>query len=134
MNMWFEIFLVSGTDEQKKRWLPSIASGEKLIAFGLSEKEAGSDAASMVTRAERDGDHYVLNGEKKWNTGGSVASLNTVFAVTNPDRGARGISGIVVEEGTPGYRVGKHEDKMGIRCVPVVEIHFDDCRERLDGR
>ena len=82
----------------------------------------------MVTRAERDGDHFVLNGEKKWNTGGAVASLNTVFAVTNPDRGARGISGIVVEEGTPGYRVGKHEDKMGIRCVPVVEIHFDDCR------
>jgi butyryl-CoA dehydrogenase len=120
--------LVGGTDDQKERWLPPIAAGEKLIAFGLSEKEAGSDAGSMTTRAERDGDFYVLNGEKKWNTGGAVASFNTIFAVTQPDRGARGISGIVVEEGTPGYRVGKHEDKMGIRCVPVVELHFEDCR------
>jgi len=120
--------LLSGTEEQKKRWLPGIAAGEKLIAFGLSEKESGSDAGSMKTRAERQGDEYVINGEKKWNTGGAVASLNTVFAVTNPGRGARGISAIVVEKGAPGYRVGKHEDKMGIRCVPVVEIHFEDCR------
>ena len=120
--------LISGTDEQKARWLPPIAAGDKLIAFGLSEKEAGSDAGSMKTRAERDGDFYVLNGEKKWNTNGAVAALNTIFAVTRPDRGARGISAIVVEEGTPGYRVGKHEDKLGIRCVPVVEIHFEDCR------
>jgi butyryl-CoA dehydrogenase len=120
--------LVGGTDEQKQRWLPDIAAGNKLIAFGLSEKEAGSDAGSMKTRAERDGDAYVINGEKKWNTGGSVASVNTVFAVTEPGRGARGVSAIMVEEGTPGYSVGKHEDKMGIRCVPVVELHFDDCR------
>jgi butyryl-CoA dehydrogenase len=120
--------LVGGTDEQKERWLPPIAAGDKLIAFALSEKEAGSDAGSMTTRAERDGDVYVINGEKKWNTGGAVAGLNTVFAVTQPDRGARGISAIVVEEGTPGYVVGKHEDKMGIRCVPVVEVHFEHCR------
>jgi butyryl-CoA dehydrogenase len=120
--------IVGGTDEQKERWLPGIAAGEKLIAFGLSEKEAGSDAGSMKTLAEKDGDHYVLRGEKKWNTGGSVASYNTIFAVTEPGRGARGVSAFVVEEGTPGYRVGKHEDKMGIRCVPVVEIHLDDCR------
>ncbi|UCG75768.1 MAG: acyl-CoA dehydrogenase family protein [Gemmatimonadota bacterium] len=120
--------LIGGTEEQKERWLPPIAAGDKLIAFGLSEKEAGSDAASMKTRAVRDGDVFVLNGEKKWNTNGAVASFNTVFAVTQPDRGARGISGLVVEEGMPGYRVGKHEDKLGIRCVPVVEIHFEDCR------
>jgi alkylation response protein AidB-like acyl-CoA dehydrogenase len=120
--------IVAGTDEQKRRWLPGIASGEKLIAFGLSEKESGSDAGSMTTRAERDGDVYVLNGEKKWNTGGAVASYNTIFAVTAPGRGARGISAFVVEAGTSGYRVGKHEDKMGIRCVPVVEIHLDNCR------
>jgi butyryl-CoA dehydrogenase len=125
--------LISGTDEQKERWLPPIAAGDKLIAFGLSEKEAGSDAGSMKTRAERDGDFYVLNGEKKWNTNGAVAALNTIFAVTRPDRGARGISAIVVEEGTPGYRVGKHEDKLGIRCVPVVEIHFEDCRVPADN-
>ncbi|MDH3291851.1 MAG: acyl-CoA dehydrogenase family protein [Gemmatimonadota bacterium] len=120
--------IVGGTNEQKERWLPGIAAGEKLIAFGLSEKEAGSDAGSMKTLAERNGDHYVLRGEKKWNTGGSVASFNTIFAVTEPGRGARGVSAFVVEEGTPGYRVGKHEDKMGIRCVPVVEIHLEDCR------
>ncbi|HKI83281.1 MAG TPA: acyl-CoA dehydrogenase family protein [Candidatus Krumholzibacteria bacterium] len=118
--------LLSGTEEQKKRWLPDIAAGEKLISFGLSEKASGSDAASMTTRAEKKGENYLLNGEKKWNTGGSVASLNTVFAVTNPDRGARGISGLVVEKGMRGYEVGKVEDKMGIRCVPVVEIHFKD--------
>ncbi len=120
--------MIAGTEEQKKQWLPPIASGEKLIAFGLSEKEAGSDAGSMLTTASREGECYVLNGEKKWNTNGSVASFNTIFAVTNPDRGARGISAFVVEEGTEGYRVGKHEDKMGIRCVPVVEIHLEQCR------
>ncbi len=120
--------IVGGTEGQKERWLPAIASGEKLIAFGLSEAEAGSDAGSMKARAQRNGDHYVLNGEKKWNTGGAVASYNTIFAATDPDRGARGISAFVVEAETPGYRVGKHEDKMGIRCVPVVEIHLEDCR------
>ena len=125
--------LVGGTEEQKRRWLPDIASGEKLIAFGLSEKDAGSDAGSMATRAVREGDEYVLNGEKKWNTGGAVASLNTIFAVTQPDRGARGISGLVVEAGTEGYRVGKHEDKMGIRCVPVVELHLENCRVPADN-
>jgi alkylation response protein AidB-like acyl-CoA dehydrogenase len=120
--------LVGGTDEQKERFLPGIAAGERLIAFGLSEKDAGSDPSGMTTRAERDGDHFVLNGEKKWNTGGAVASYNTIFAVTEPGRGARGISGLIVEKEMEGYRVGKHEDKMGIRCVPVVEIHFDNCR------
>ncbi|ANM29103.1 acyl-CoA dehydrogenase [Acidobacteria bacterium Mor1] len=125
--------ILGGTEDQKKRWLPDIASGEKLISFGLSEKDAGSDAGGMTTRAERQGDEYVINGEKKWNTGGAVASLNTIFAVTEPDRGARGISGIVVEKDAPGYRVGKHEDKMGIRCVPVVEIHLDECRVPADN-
>jgi butyryl-CoA dehydrogenase len=120
--------LVGGTKEQQERWLPPIAAGETLISFGLSEKDAGSDAGSMTTRAERDGDGYVLNGEKKWNTGGAVASLNTIFAVTEPGRGARGVSAFVVEKDMPGYRVGKHEDKMGIRCVPVVEIHLENCR------
>jgi butyryl-CoA dehydrogenase len=120
--------LVGGTDQQKERFLPPIAAGDKLIAFGLSEKAAGSDAGSMITTAQRDGDEYVLNGEKKWNTGGSVASFNTIFGVTEPGRGARGISAFVVEAGTPGYRVGKAEDKMGIRCVPVNEIHLENCR------
>src|SRR5881628_594759 len=120
--------LLGGTEEQKRRWLPDIAAGKRLIAFGLSEKEAGSDAASMKTRAVRDGDHYILNGAKKWNTGGLVSSLNTIFCVTNPDKGARGISALVVEDGMPGYIKGKEEDKMGIRCVPVIEIEFHDCK------
>ena len=125
--------ILAGTEDQKTRWLPGIAAGDKLVAFGLSEKDAGSDAGSMTTRAERDGDHYVLNGEKKWNTGGAVASYNTIFAVTEPGRGARGISALVVEKDTPGYRVGKHEDKMGIRCVPVVEIHLENCKVPADN-
>ena len=125
--------LLGGTAEQKERWIPGIASGEKLIAFGISEKDAGSDAGSMQTRAEKDGDGYVLNGEKKWNTGGAVATLNTIFAVTQPGRGARGISAFVVEAGTEGYRVGKHEDKMGIRCVPVVELHLENCRVPVEN-
>jgi alkylation response protein AidB-like acyl-CoA dehydrogenase len=120
--------IVGGTDDQKQRFLPGVAAGDHLISFGLSEKDAGSDAGSMGAKAVKDGDDYVLNGEKKWNTGGSVATLNTIFAVTNPDRGARGVSAFLVEKDMPGYRVGKHEDKMGIRCVPVVEIHLEDCR------
>ena len=119
--------ILSGTEDQKKRFLPDIASGKRLIAFGLSEKESGSDAGSMKTRATKDGDHYVLNGEKKWNTGGKVASINTIFCVTNPERGSRGISALLVEDGMPGYRKGKEEDKMGIRCVPVIEVHFESC-------
>ncbi|MCC6671329.1 MAG: acyl-CoA dehydrogenase family protein [Planctomycetes bacterium] len=120
--------ILGGTQAQKERWLPKIAAGDAMISFGLSEKEAGTDAGSMVTRAEKVGDEYVLNGEKKWNTGGAVATYNTIFAVTAPGRGARGISAFLVEKGMPGYRVGKHEDKMGIRCVPVVEIHLEKCR------
>lgn len=120
--------LVGGTDEQKELWLPGVAAGETLVSFALSEKAAGSDAGSMTTKAEKQGDHYVLNGDKKWNTGGAVATLNTVFAVTAPGRGARGISAFVVHKDSPGYRIGKHEDKMGIRCVPVVELHLENCQ------
>jgi alkylation response protein AidB-like acyl-CoA dehydrogenase len=120
--------MVGGTEEQKHRWLTPIAKGEKLIAFGLSEKFAGSDAASLRCNATREGDHYVLNGEKKWNTNGGAADIYTVFCVTDAGSKSRRISALMVEKGMPGFRIGKVEDKMGIRCVPVVEIHFDDCR------
>ncbi len=120
--------IVGGTEEQKRKWLPPIASGDKLIAFGLSEKPSGSDAGSLRTRAVRDGDDYVLDGDKKWNTNGDAASFYTVYASTRPDRGSRGISAIVVEKGTPGFEIGKREDLMGIRCVPVHELHFRGCR------
>jgi butyryl-CoA dehydrogenase len=120
--------ILGGTEEQKVKYLPSIAKGDSLIAFGLSEKASGSDAGSLRTTATRDGDDWVINGEKKWNTNGGVANLFTVYASTRPDRGTRGISAFVVERDTPGFRVGKRDDTMGIRCVPVVELHFDDCR------
>jgi butyryl-CoA dehydrogenase len=120
--------LVGGTDEQKSRYLPQIAKGEKLISFGLSEKFAGSDAASLNATAVLDGDHWILNGEKKWNTNGGAADLYTVFAVSDPNSKSRRISAFLVEKGTPGFRIGKVEDKMGIRCVPVVELHFENCR------
>ena len=120
--------LVGGTEDQKKKWLPLIASGEKLIAFGLSEKFAGSDAGSMRTQGKLDGDHYVINGEKKWCTNGGSADIFSVFCVTDPESKAKRISAILVEKGTPGFRLAKQEDKMGIRCVPVNELAFDNCR------
>jgi butyryl-CoA dehydrogenase len=120
--------VLGGTEEQKRRWLPAVASGEKLIAFGLSEKASGSDAGSLRTRAVADGDAWVIDGDKKWNTNGNAASIYTVYASTRPDRGSRGISAIVVEKGTPGFEIGKREDLMGIRCVPVHELHFRGCR------
>lgn len=120
--------VLGGTEEQKRRYLPPVASGEKLIAFGLSEKWSGSDAGSLIAEATKDGDNYVINGQKKWNTNGGVASLYTVYAATDKGRGTRGISAFIVEKGTPGFEIGKREDTMGIRCVPVHELHFKNCR------
>lgn len=116
---------VGGTEEQKKKYLPLIARGEKLIAFCLSEKFAGSDAGSLRCRAEKSGDGWTIRGEKKWTTNGGVADLYTVFAVTDPTSRSRRISAFIVEKGTAGFSIGKVEDKMGIRCVPVVETVFD---------
>lgn len=120
--------ILGGTEEQKRRYLPDIITGARLIAFGLSEKWSGSDAGSLIARAVADGDGYVINGEKKWNTNGNAASIYTVYASTAPERGTRGISAFLVEKGTPGFEIGKREDTMGIRCVPVHELHFRDCR------
>ncbi|HEX7078316.1 MAG TPA: acyl-CoA dehydrogenase family protein [Candidatus Eisenbacteria bacterium] len=120
--------IVGGSEEQKQKYLRPIAEGKRLISFGLSEKFAGSDAASLRATAVKDGDHYVLNGEKKWNTNGGAADIYSVFAVTEPNSKSRRISAFIVEKGTPGFRIGKVEDKMGIRCVPVVELHFENCR------
>ncbi len=120
--------IIGGTEEQKLKYLPPIAAGDSLIAFGLSEKPSGSDAGSLRTTAIKDGDDYVINGQKKWNTNGGVASTFTVYALTDPDRGMRGISAFIVEKDTPGFTVGKREDTMGIRTVPVNELEFADCR------
>jgi len=120
--------ILGGTDEQKKRWLPQVAAGEKFVAFCLSEKFAGSDASGLAVTAEEDGDDYIICGEKKWTTNGGVADLYSVFCVTDPTSKSRRISAIVVEKGTPGFSVKKIENKMGIRTVPVVETHFDHVR------
>ena len=120
--------IIGGTEEQKMKYLPPIASGDSLIAFGLSEKPSGSDAGSLRTTAIKDGGDYVLNGQKKWNTNGGVASTFTIYALTDPSRGMRGISAFIVEKDTPGFTVGKREDTMGIRTVPVNELEFVDCR------
>jgi butyryl-CoA dehydrogenase len=120
--------ILGGTEEQKRRWLPKIAAGEKMVAFCLSEKFAGSDAGGLSVTATEDGDDYVICGEKKWTTNGGVADIYSVFCVTDPDSKSRRISAIVVEKGTPGFSIKKQEDKMGIRCVPVVETHFDHVR------
>jgi alkylation response protein AidB-like acyl-CoA dehydrogenase len=120
--------IVGGTEEQKQHFLPQVAKGEKMVSFCLSEKFAGSDAGGMRCQAVLDGDEYVINGEKKWTTNGGIASLYTVFAVTDPNSKSRRISALLVEKGTPGFTIHKVEDKMGIRCVPVVETHFDNVR------
>jgi alkylation response protein AidB-like acyl-CoA dehydrogenase len=120
--------LLFGTEEQKKKYLPDIAAGRKLAAFGLTEANAGSDALGMKTTAVLDGDNYVLNGTKQWITNGENAEIYTVMAKTNPAKGARGISAFIVEKGTPGFTFGKHEDKMGIRASSTTELVFQNCR------
>ena len=120
--------LLYGSDEQKQRFLPAIAAGEKLAAFGLTEPMAGSDAGSLRTTARRDGDHYVLNGTKVFITNGEEADIYTTVALTQPDKGARGASCFIIEKGTPGFSFGKKEHKMGIRASVTAELVFEDAR------
>ncbi len=129
--------IISGSDEQKAKYLPAIAAGKRLAAFALTEPQAGSDAAGIRTTAIRDGDHYVVNGIKQWITNGGDAEVYTVVVMTNPEKGPRGASTLVVEKGTPGFSFGKEEDKMGIRASSTRELVFEDCRvpvENLLGR
>jgi alkylation response protein AidB-like acyl-CoA dehydrogenase len=121
-------FLLYGTDDQKKKYLPDIAAGKKLVAFGLTEANAGSDASGIQTTAKPDGDHYILNGTKQWITNGSVADIYSVIAITDRSKGPRGASAFIVEKGTPGFSFGKKENKMGIRCSITTELVFDNCR------
>ena len=129
--------ILYGSEEQKSKYLPDIASGKKLAAFGLTEAGAGSDAAAMQTTARLDGDHYVLNGTKQWITNGGEAETYSVIAMTNRARGTRGASAFIVEKGTPGFSFGAKEKKMGIRSSATRELIFEDCRipkENLLGR
>jgi butyryl-CoA dehydrogenase len=120
--------LLGASEEQKRRFLPDIAAGKRLAAFALTEPDAGSDAGGIRTTAIRDGDNYVLNGTKQWITNGGEAEIYTVLALTNPAKGPRGASMLIVEKGTPGFTFGKKEDKLGIRASATRELHFADCR------
>jgi acyl-CoA dehydrogenase len=121
--------LFDGTEEQKSRYLPRLATGELIASFALTEPEAGSDAASLRTRAVRDGDHYVVNGTKRYITNAPQAGIFTLMARTNPgDKGAGGISAFIVEASTPGISFGKRDRKMGQRGAHTCDVIFEDCR------
>jgi alkylation response protein AidB-like acyl-CoA dehydrogenase len=120
--------LMRGSEELKKQVLPSIGAGEAVASYALSEREAGSDAAAMRTRARRDGDDWVLNGAKCWISNGGQSTWYTVMAVTDPDQGANGISAFVVHKDDPGFAVGAKEKKLGIKGSPTTELYFEDCR------
>jgi len=124
---------LAGTDEQKARYLPRLASGEWLIAYALTEPGSGSDSAAMRTEARREGDEYVLNGSKRFITNAGVAELYTVFAKTDPEAGHAGISAFMVEASAPGFEVGRIEPKMGIKGSTTGEIFFNDCRVPADS-
>jgi len=129
--------LLAGNEEQKQKYLPPLASGEWLAAFGLTEAGSGSDAAAMKTVAVREGDKYILNGSKRFITNGGLAQVNSIFALTDPKIGTRGISAFIVEMDFPGFSVGRIEDKMGIKGSQTGELIFTDCEvpaENLLGR
>ncbi len=120
--------LIAGSEEQKEEFLRPVAEGAKLAAFCLTERQAGSDAGSLKTTALPDGDDFVINGQKCFITSGGLAEIMTVFALTDPDRGPRGVSAIVVPANTPGIRVTKVEDKMGQRASNTAELTFENVR------
>ena len=120
--------LLYGNEEQKRKYLPEIASGARLTAFGLTESDAGSDAGSIQTTATRSGDSYVINGAKRFITNGGEAEIYTIIALTDKTRGPRGSSAFIVEKDTPGFTFGRKEKKMGIRCSATRELFFDDCK------
>jgi alkylation response protein AidB-like acyl-CoA dehydrogenase len=115
-----------GTEEQKKKYLPRLATGKTLGAWGLTEAAAGSDAAAMKTRAVKKGDCWVLNGSKTFITNGSLAEIHVIMAITDADQGRKGISAFIAEKGMAGFKVGKKEDKLGIRAADTSELVFED--------
>jgi alkylation response protein AidB-like acyl-CoA dehydrogenase len=129
--------MLYGSPEQKKKYLPDIAAGKRLAAFGLTEADAGSDASGIRTTAVRKGDGYVLNGTKQWITNGGEAEIYSIIAITDRTKGPRGASALIVEKGTPGFGFGKKEKKMGIRASATRELVFQDCfvpKENLIAR
>ena len=119
--------MLYGSEEQKKKYLPDIAKGKRLAAFGITEANAGSDAGAIRTTAVRKGEGYVLNGTKQWITNGGEAEIYTIIAITDRSKGPRGASALIVEKGTPGFDFGKKEKKLGIRASATRELVFRDC-------
>ncbi len=134
-NLSTKILADHGSDAQRDRWLRPYARGDLGPAsFALTEPGAGSDAGGIRTTATRDGEHYVLNGQKMWITSGAHAGIHLVFAKTDPDAGSHGISAFIVERDTAGLSAGAEEEKMGLRSSGTVALHFDDCRVHEDNR
>ena len=129
--------LIAGTEEQKRRFIPDLAAGRKIGAWGLTEPSVGSDAAGMKTTAKRDGSHYVLDGAKNFCTNAPVAGTFVITAKTDAAKGGRGVSAFLIEKATPGLHVGKMEDKLGMRASATSQVLLEDCRvsaENLLGR
>jgi butyryl-CoA dehydrogenase len=122
-----------GTEEQKQKYLVPLAQGKKIGAFGLTEPQAGSDAGATRTHAVRDGDEWVINGQKNFITNGSIADVAVITAKTDPEKGTRGISSFIVEKGTPGFQPGRDEKKMGLKGSVTSELFFEDCRIPADN-
>jgi alkylation response protein AidB-like acyl-CoA dehydrogenase len=120
--------LKHGSDAQRKKYLPKLASGEWIGAYSLSEQGSGSDAGSLVCDAKRDGDHFVLNGTKAWVSSAGIADVFTVYVSTSREKKSYGVSCLIVEKGTPGFEIGKKEKKMGVRGSETCELVFTDCR------
>src|SRR5256714_3215897 len=122
---------LGGTEDQKRKYLPDLAAGRKIAAFSLTEPSSGSDAASIQTSATRRGDHWLLNGTKIWVTNGPIADVVVVYASNDRSLGPRGITAFIVEKGFPGFRVGKVDEKMGLRGSHTAELVFEDCEVPL---
>ena len=126
------VYYSTATDEQKKRFLAPVASGKAIGSFGLTEPNAGSDAAGQQTIAVKDGDDYILNGSKCFNTNGPLADYTVVYCLTDPSVGTKSMAAFVLEKGMPGFTVGKVEDKMGIRSAQVCDLHINNVRVSAD--
>jgi alkylation response protein AidB-like acyl-CoA dehydrogenase len=124
---------VAGTEEQKRKYIPLLASGKWLGAWGLTEAGSGSDAGNARTTAVRKGDRWVLNGNKTFITNGHYADVSVIIAVTDKSKGTRGLSAFVVEKGTPGFRPGRKENKLGLRASDTSELIFEDCEIPLEN-
>ena len=129
-----QLFVDWGTDEQKEKYLKPLASGKKLGAYSLSEPQSGSDASNMQTYAQRQGDHYIINGTKNWVTNGINCDIVLMFCLTEKDVGYKGITAFIIEKGCEGFSVGKKENKLGIRASDTCEHYFKNCKVPVQNR